>query len=378
MKKNILYWSPFLTNVATVKAVINSAYSLKKYGGNYYNPIIINAGGEFDLYSEQFKKKKIEVINLCNYNYINYLPKYGFLRSRFSFFVIFFKSFFPLLKILKNYNSKNDYLIVHLISLLPLILSFFFKFELKFILRVSGYPKLNFLRKKIWKLLLKKFCLITCPTKQTYKLLIDNRIVENNKVFILYDPIIYIEEIKLRSNIINKEKDFLLSIGRLTKQKNFIFLVNAFKNPIFFKKKLLIIGDGEDKNKLVNLILKLGISHNIDLLGYKNNVFDYLSSAECFVLSSLWEDPGFVLVEAAYSRTPIISSDCPNGPSEFLDNGNNGYLYKTNNLDDFVLTYSRFINDDYKNIHLKLLRALKSVKNYTLFRHYKNLSKLLN
>jgi len=96
------------------------------------------------------------------------------------------------------------------------------------------------------------------------------------------------------------------------------------------------------------------------------------------VLSSLWEDPGFVLVEAAYSRTPIISSDCPNGPSEFLDNGNNGYLYKTNNLDDFVLTYSRFINDDYKNIHLKLLRALKSVKNYTLFRHYKNLSKLLN
>jgi hypothetical protein len=58
LKKNILYWCPFLTNVATIKAVINSAYSIKRYGSNYYNPIIINAGGEFDSYYEEIKKKK--------------------------------------------------------------------------------------------------------------------------------------------------------------------------------------------------------------------------------------------------------------------------------------------------------------------------------
>ena len=363
--------------MATIKAVINSAYSIRKYEGANYNPIIINAVGEFDSYSEELKKKNIKVINLFNSNYINYLPKYGFLKSRFSYFIIIFISFFPLLKVLNNYNNKSNYLIVHLISFLPLILSFFFKFDLKFILRISGYPKLTFFRKTLWKIFLKKFYLITCPTKSTHELLIKNNIVDYDKIITLNDPIICIEEIKLRNKIFVKKKDNILSIGRLTKQKNFIFLIKAFKNPIFHKKKLLIIGEGEDRKKLSDYILKIGANHNVDLLGFKKNVFNYLYEAECFILSSLWEDPGFVLIEAAYSRTPIISSDCPHGPSEFLDNGNNGYLFKTNNLEDFISTYKKFENDDYKSVQLKLLKALKKAKNYTLFRHYKNLSKIL-
>lgn len=281
------------------------------------------------------------------------------------------------MKILKNYNSKDNYLIIHLISLLPLVLSFFFKFDLKFILRISGYPKLNFFRSLSWKLLLKKFYLITCPTKKTHELLISKNIINNNKIITLNDPVICLEEIGLRNNAFVRKKDFILSIGRLTKQKNFIFLIRAFKNNIFFQKKLSIIGEGEDRKKLSDSILEFGVSRNVDLLGFKKNVFNYLYNAECFVLSSLWEDPGFVLIEAAYSRTPIISSDCPHGPTEFLDNGNNGYLYKTNNLEDFIFTYKKFQNDEKKNVQLKLLKALKAVKNYTLFRHYKNLSQIL-
>jgi glycosyltransferase involved in cell wall biosynthesis len=256
-------------------------------------------------------------------------------------------------------------------------LSFLFNFNIKFILRISGYPKLNFFRELFWKFFLKKFLLITCPTKLTYELLIRKKIIDNNKIITLNDPIICLEEISLRNNKIAKKNNFILSIGRLTKQKNFSFLIKAFKNPIFFKKKLFIIGEGEDRKKLSDYILELAATQNVDLLGFKKDVFSYLGNAECFVLSSLWEDPGFVLIEAAYSRTPIISSDCPHGPTEFLDNGNNGYLYKTNSLDDFIFTYKKFQNDDYKNVRLKLLKALKAVKNYTLFRHYKNLSQLL-
>ena len=50
----------------------------------------------------------------------------------------------------------------------------------------------------------------------------------------------------------------------------------------------------------------------------------------CLVSTSLWEDPGFVLVEALFSNTIVISSDCPNGPREVLDNGEAGYLFKIN------------------------------------------------
>jgi glycosyltransferase involved in cell wall biosynthesis len=376
LKKNILYWCPFLSNVATIKAVINSAYSLKKYGNFFYFPIIINAGGEFDDYLEEIKKKNIEVINLNKKSYINKLPKYGYIGSRFSYFIIFFLSFFPLIKILNKYNKNNNYFIIHLISSLPLILSFFFKFEIKFILRISGFPKLNFIRKYFWKFFLKNIYLVTSPTQKTYKLLVNYNLVKEKKIKILRDPVICIEDIKSKNEDYIYDDNFCLSIGRLSKQKNFSFLVNAFKNKIFNKTQLLILGDGEEKKKLLNIIEKSD-NKNIKLLGYKKNIMDYLIRSNCFILSSLWEDPGFVLIEAAYARTPIISSDCPHGPSEFLENGRNGYLYTSNNLESFINVYNSFLNEDKKNIKIKSLNALKAAKNFSIFQHYKCISNIL-
>ena len=377
MKKNILYWCPFLSNVATIKAVINSAYSLKKYGDCFYFPIIINAGGEFDDYLEEIKKKNIEVINLKKKSYVNKLPKYGYLSSRLSYLIIFLLSFFPLIKILKKYNKSYNYFVVHLISSLPLLLCFFFKFDIRFILRISGYPKLNLVRKYFWKLVLKNIYLVTSPTIKTYELFVNHNLVEKNKIKILRDPVIFIQDIKSNNGHDIYEENFCLSIGRLTKQKNFSFLVSAFNNKIFDKEKLLILGDGEEKKELFNFIKKRN-NNNIKLLGYKKNVMDYLIRSNCFILSSLWEDPGFVLIEAAYARTPIISSDCPHGPSEFLENGKNGYLYSTNNLESFINVYNNFLNEDKKSIKIKLLNALKAANNYTIFQHYKYMSDILS
>ena len=66
------------------------------------------------------------------------------------------------------------------------------------------------------------------------------------------------------------------------------------------------------------------------LLGHVNNVYEYIKKSDVFVLSSLWEDPGFVLIEAGLGNLFIISSDCPNGPKEILENGMNGILFKSN------------------------------------------------
>lgn len=377
MKKNILYWCPFLSNVATIKSVINSAFSLKKYGDRFYFPIIINAAGEFDDYLEEIKKKNIELINLRKKSYVNKLPKYGYLSSRLSYLIIFFLSFFPLIKVLKKYNKSYNYFVVHLISSLPLLLSFLFKFDIRFILRISGYPKLNHARKYFWKLFIKNIYLVTSPTKKTYELFVNHNLVKKNKIKILRDPVICIQDIRSNNGHNIYEENFFLSIGRLTKQKNFSFLVSAFSNEIFDKEKLIILGDGEEKKELFNFIKK-GNTNNIKLLGYKKNVMDYLIRSNCFILSSLWEDPGFVLIEAAYARTPIISSDCPHGPSEFLENGKNGYLYSTNNLESFINVYNNFSREDKKNIKIKLLNALKAAKSYTIFQHYKHMSDILS
>ena len=106
----------------------------------------------------------------------------------------------------------------------------------------------------------------------------------------------------------------------------------------FLKKKkliLLILGDGEQKKYLQNLIYSNGMSERIKLLGFRENVFKYLSKADCFILPSLYENPGHVLIEAAACGCPIISSNCPTGPAEILDYGKNGFLFNVNDEIDF-------------------------------------------
>ena len=162
MKKSIYYWSPFLNKIATIKAVINSAYSMNRYSQNY-NCSIINAVGEFNVYSKDLLKKKINLINLSNISLYKYLPNTGIFKSRFSFIIIFIFSFFKLKKLLQKNNP--DFLIIHLITSLPLLLNFFFNFNTKIILRISGYPKLNLFRRILWKILLKKVLLFKMKLK---------------------------------------------------------------------------------------------------------------------------------------------------------------------------------------------------------------------
>ena len=81
----------------------------------------------------------------------------------------------------------------------------------------------------------------------------------------------------------------------------------------------------------------------------KKNIFDYLKNSKMFILPSLWEDPGFVLVEAGYMNLTILSSDCPNGPEELLNNKKNGFLFKTNSFEDFIENFE-IIENLNKNI----------------------------
>ena len=81
MERKVFYWCPFIDNVATVKAVINSCYGLKKYCKNI-NPIIINCFGEFDEYEKLLAEMQIRLINLNKYKFIKKMPTKGFIFSR--------------------------------------------------------------------------------------------------------------------------------------------------------------------------------------------------------------------------------------------------------------------------------------------------------
>ena len=382
---NIYYWSPFLSKVATVKAVLNSAISLKKYSKNYIRPYIINSIGEWNEFEKEIKSNEIDLINFFKTKKIyKNLPRYGYFKSRFSYLIIFILNFFKLHNFL-NKRKNNDFFIIHLISSLPLVQLILFNYKCKFILRISGYPKLNIFRRLLWKLSSKKLFTILCPTEDTKKFLINENIFDKNKINVLYDPIIQITNIKKKKREkIEKysSNKFILSVGRLTKQKNHKFLIKNFNEILKVEPdiKLIFLGDGELKDDLINLSKKYNVESNIFFLGHVKNVYKFYDKSLCFVLTSEWEDPGFVLVEAAASRAPIISADCPNGPKEFLKNNVCGYLFKKNNSESFLKNFNDMIYNlkNRKDIHRKkILEALKKTKNYTNFRHFKELNKII-
>lgn len=375
-KMKCFYWSPFLTPIATPRAVINSAYSLQKFSKKNYCSII-NFFGEFNVYKKELENNQIQTVNLFGNFIINNLPKYGKIKSRFSFILIFILSFFPLKNLIKK--EEPDFLIVQLITSLPMILLLFFKFRTKFILRISGLPKLNIFRKTLWKIALKNFHLVTCPTESTYNYIKSLNIIEPEKVKLLYDPVIEVSKIKKKIKEKNnfEFKNYFLAAGRLTKQKNFIFLCKAFQQVLakYPDYKLLIAGEGEDGNKIKNYIIKHNLEKNIFLINYVDNIFPLIKDAEAFILSSLWEDPGFVIIEAAFCRKIVFSSNCLTGPREIIKNDHNGFLFESNNIESFLQNFDKLIKK--KKDKQILLNNLKYIKKFTLFNHYRALKELL-
>ena len=97
---------------------------------------------------------------------------------------------------------------------------------------------------------------------------------------------------------------------------------------------MVILGEGELRGKLQNLIKQNQVEDKIYLYGYVKNIYKYFTKGEVFILSSLWEEVGFVMVEAALSNLFIISSNCPNGPSEFLNYGKMEFFMKIINQEN--------------------------------------------
>ena len=160
MRENY-FWSPHIDpQIATLKSVSNSINSLTKYKKKS-KIFLINVFGEWDEYNFD----SVDKIDLISNRSLKKRKFKGFFNSRFLYFSIFFLSYFPLKRILNR--NKPDYLIIHLITSIPILLFIFNKFKTELILRVSGYPRLNIFRFLIWKIASTKIKYVICPTEET-------------------------------------------------------------------------------------------------------------------------------------------------------------------------------------------------------------------
>jgi glycosyltransferase involved in cell wall biosynthesis len=126
----------------------------------------------------------------------------------------------------------------------------------------------------------------------------------------------------------------VLGVGRLHAQKDFPTLLKAFARVRAKQEaRLMILGEGKNARKntvqrtaLTALAAQLGVAADVALPGFVDNPFAYMARAAVFALSSAWEGLPGVLIQAMACGCPVVSTDCPSGPAEILENGEYGSL----------------------------------------------------
>lgn len=324
IKKNkVIIFYPSFESGGVEKNLINLSKFLLKKGFNL--DIITN---------EKFLNKKKN--KLLNFYIVN--------RSKFLFFLpyrwnIGFSSIKKLIKVLKESNKNKT--IIHSMqsSMISIIICKLFGF--KIVARNSEDPISStfYSTNKIqaYLVFIMRFFIynwadgIITNSKGSANSL-KKFMIRNDKVCYVYNPYLTSEKISEGKRFYNKTNT-IVSVGRLTKQKNFELLILAFYDFSQIKKnyKLIIIGRGNKKKSLIRLIHKLKLTKKVQLKGFIKKPNKFIRSAKLFVLPSLYEGLGNVLIDAINLNTPCIATNCKSGPAEILLNGRGGYLIENNN-----------------------------------------------
>lgn len=204
------------------------------------------------------------------------------------------------------------------------------------------------------------------------KQFVENKISKSHKVHLVYNPINETNDVIRRTE---KETHFLY-IGRLQYhgEKRVSDLIRAL-SQVTGDWKLSIIGDGEDKNDLINLAKELKVNNKIVWFGWKEKPWEVIDFASALLLTSDSEGFPMVLGEAMSRGIPCISSDCPTGPEDIIIPDVNGWLYPSRDIDKLKELLQRVIDD--RNILPTQMQVKGSINKFYMNNYITKLIQIL-
>ncbi|MGG0287555.1 glycosyltransferase family 4 protein [Peribacillus butanolivorans] len=274
--------------------------------------------------------------------------------------------FFSLLTDIKLYNIIKTINSGILVTTRPSFNIFASKYANKEV-RIIGQEHLNFsiypegMKKSIIKHYVKLDYLATLTDEDTkdYKELLKDGKVEVRKITNSIP--------NLQGVVSPLDSKTIIAAGRLVPQKGFDLLIEAFKivNHQYPDWKLKIFGGGREKENLQDLITKYKLYNHVILMGSTQHIDIELSKASIYALSSRFEGFGMVIVEAMQCGVPVVSFDCPKGPSEIISHNEDGILVEDGNVEKFAESLMALM-EDFETRKEFSEKGLESVKRFEI------------
>ncbi|MDJ0571372.1 MAG: glycosyltransferase family 4 protein [Pleurocapsa sp. MO_192.B19] len=194
--------------------------------------------------------------------------------------------------------------------------------------------------------------------------------LKSDRRTVIYNPLAVVAESSTNTELPEKydpEQKTVVAMGRLTEQKGFDLLLDAFASIALRHSdwQLLILGEGEQRQKLEAQRDRLGLKDRLIMPGLISNPFPILKRCHLFVLSSRYEGFGNVIIEAMACDLPVISTDCPSGPGEIITNEENGILVPNRDRDSLAKAMTKLMSDPARRMELAAT-ARKSLKRFEL------------
>lgn len=317
-----------------------------------YSKILIENGYKVDVVYTRANDKKLQLINdKVNKVKIKSILNFPFVHPRVIDSLNIVVEYYKYLK----KNKENILVISFQNSIVSILLCRLL--GIKVIARVANHPNIvnvdgtlmtkisNFLKNYIYR-----YATLVITNSQITSKQIAINTKANTKT--IYNPSFSNKIVEMSNEQIDDERFLnikakkIISVGRLVNQKNFELLIRAFKVVLeSIDAHLIIIGEGEKRDKLVKQIEELNLSNKVYLAGFKINPHNYVKNSDLFVLSSLYEGLPNSLIEAIAVDTPAIATNCLSGPSEILLDGEGGDLVEVGNVGQLSKSIIKNLSD---------------------------------